>query len=385
MRWIKDSIHGDIMLTPLANALIDTPEMQRLRRIGQTAFCNLLYPGANHTRFEHSIGTYHLTRRAAEMHGIKNPKLLETAAMLHDVGHSCFSHTLEELVVEATGKDHEGHTRDKILNGTLAQAIEKKELQPKKVVKLMDSPEYELVHGYLGTDKIDYLLRDSKYTGVAYGSVDSDRLLRKILFKNGQAILEESGLSVAESVLLARFMMFTSVYTHHIPYSAEEILVRATEEAIRKEIIQAEDLLEYSDGELTSILRIQEGVIGKNMERILHRKLPKEALVVPLKSFSNWHELTNLSRTRKAKLEESIALSAKVPANDVILYTPNSWFKKIKTKVKRGKKLIELNEISLLSRVLSDAQWDYSYVSVLCPKKQMSKVRKHAPKILESV
>lgn len=384
MRWIKDSIHGDIYLTPLANALIDTPEMQRLRRIGQTAFCNLLYPGANHTRFEHSLGTYHLTREACRIHGIEN-ELLEAAGLLHDVGHSCFSHTLEKIVEEETGKDHEGHTREKITKGALADVLVEHGYSPKKLVKLMDSPEYELVHSYLGTDKIDYLLRDSKYTGVAYGSVDADRIIRKTKLVEGQLVIDEKGMSVAESMLIARFMMFTSVYAHHVPYSAEELLIRAVERAIEDKLLDARDLLVMDDWTLMSFLEEQKGFIGEMASRLMNRELFKEAVKRPLKSFDNWHELIDLSRKRKREIEENIAVNCGIDPDYVVLYSPFSWFKEIKINVKRGDEVVDMSEVSIISRVLKEAQWDYSYISILCPKEFVKKIKKDALKVLESV
>ncbi|MCD6414715.1 MAG: HD domain-containing protein [Candidatus Diapherotrites archaeon] len=384
MRWIKDSLHGDIGLTPLANALIDTPEMQRLRRIGQTAFCNLLYPGANHTRFEHSVGVYHLTRKACQIHGISD-ELLEAAGLLHDVGHSCFSHTLEGIVKEKTGKDHEGHSREKIMTGNLADVLVENGYSPKKLVKLMNSPEYELVHSYLGTDKIDYLLRDSKYTGVAYGSVDADRIIRKTKLVDGKLVIDEKGLSVAESMLIARFMMFSGVYTHHVPYSAEELLVRAVERAIEEKLLNAKDLVTMDDWTLMSFLNKQEGFIGEMASRLMNRELFKEAIKKPLKSFDNWHELTNLSRERRKELEGNIAVNCGIEPEQVMLYLPSPWFEGSKINVKRGDKIVDMGEVSIISRVLKEAQWDYSYISILCSKEIMNKIKKDSLKVLESV
>jgi len=384
MRWVKDSVHGDIYVTPVVDELMDTPEMQRLRRISQTAFCYLLYPGANHNRFEHSLGTYYLTKCSCEMHDVKNSELLEVAALLHDVGHTCFSHTLEELTKKKTGKTHEEFTREKIRKGNIARVLKEHGLQPGRVAKFMDKPEYELVHGYLGTDKIDYLLRDSKYTGVAYGSVDADRLMRKTMLRKGELVLEEKGLSVAEALLLARFMMYNAVYAHHVSYAAEEMAARATEQAIKDGVISVNDLVELDDWQLTSILREQEGLAGKLMNSILNRRLYKKALHKPLKTFKNWRSLLDLPHRRVRELEEQIALQAGLEKNDVILQTPVSWFKEIKTRVLRDGRLIDVTEVSVISRVLRDAQWDYSYVTVLCPEEKKKKVKPGVARIIES-
>jgi hypothetical protein len=318
------------------------------------------------------------------MHDVKKPSLLQVAALLHDVGHSCFSHTLEALIQEKTGKNHEEYTRQKIRNGVLKEVLKKHGLQPGRVAGFLDKPEYELVHGYLGTDKIDYLLRDSKNTGVAYGSVDVDRLIRKTRLKKKELVLEENGLSVAEAMLLARFMMYNAVYAHPVSYAAEEMASRATETAIDQGVLDVQDLLEMDDWQLTCLLRKQKGIPGKLMNDILERRLYKKALHVPLKKFKNWGELVDLPRKRVTELEEQIALQSGLEKHEVILQSPVTWFKEIKTKVLRSSGLVDMTEVSVISRVLKDAQWDYAYVTVLCPEKKKKKVKPSVARIIES-
>ena len=163
------------------------------------------------------------------------------------------------------------------------------------------------------------------------------------------------------------------------------MLIRAVEDALEEGILEPEDLVNVDDGELMTLLRIQDGKVGERVNAILNRNLPKKAFKEPLKNFKNWRELIDLPRKRKRELEESIALSAKIDPEEVILYSPNSWFTELKPRIYRGKKLIKLEEASILSRVLKEAQWDYSYINVLCPKKYVRRVKRTAYRILESV
>ncbi|MBN3037081.1 MAG: HD domain-containing protein, partial [Candidatus Diapherotrites archaeon] len=163
--WIKDSVHGDVFASDAAQELLETPEMQRLRRISQTSFSSTIYPGANHTRFEHSIGTYYLTNRYSFFHNIEKERGESTAAhaLLHDIGHSCFSHALESVLENYLGKNHEEATEEIISNGRIKEILDKHGISPGYDASIIDSE--------LGTDRMDYLMRDSKYTGVAYGAV----------------------------------------------------------------------------------------------------------------------------------------------------------------------------------------------------------------------
>ena len=141
MRWIKDSIHGDVYINKVADALLDTPEMQRLRRIKQTSFSSLIYPGANHTRLEHSIGTYYLMSRSGFFNRIEKnmgTKMM-VAALLHDVGHSALSHALEPVFHKHTGKNHKEYGFELIKNGEIKEVLESNGMSPQEVIDVFPS------------------------------------------------------------------------------------------------------------------------------------------------------------------------------------------------------------------------------------------------------
>ncbi|MGI0155057.1 MAG: HD domain-containing protein, partial [Thermoplasmata archaeon] len=194
---IFDPVHGPIPLDPLALALIGTPEFQRLWEIRQTGFAHLVFPGANHTRLEHSLGTYWVAARFAERLGLDpaNGRLLTTGALLHDLGHGPFSHSLDVPMREVLGHGHERISRARITGeepsprgpAVVPAVLRRHGVDPGEVAKLVDPERPQrpswfgsILHGAIDADRIDYLQRDAHYTGVAHGAIDAVRLLDTI-------------------------------------------------------------------------------------------------------------------------------------------------------------------------------------------------------------
>ncbi len=173
---IRDPLRGTAQLTSLEEKLLDSVAMQRLRGIRQLAMAYLVYPGANHTRFEHSIGTLVLADKMCSELGISKEKTarVRLAALLHDIGHVAFSHESEAVFAERIG-NHEEIGKKMVLQGEIAEILEK-QFDPKEIVSMYSSPLGEIITSDIGADRMDYLLRDSHYTGVAYGVIDAERI-----------------------------------------------------------------------------------------------------------------------------------------------------------------------------------------------------------------
>ncbi|WP_342563696.1 HD domain-containing protein [Paenibacillus sp. FSL R7-0345] len=232
----KDPVHNYVHVQEtIIWRLINTKEFQRLRRIRQLGTSYLTFHGAEHSRFSHSLGVYEITRRIIsqfERSGYKDwmPEenlLTLCAALLHDVGHGPFSHSIEE----AFEMNHEDWTCRIILEDTEITAIlrEVAEDFPEKVASVI-SKTYEheivvnLVSGPLDADRMDYLLRDAHYTGVNYGTIDIDRILRMLRPYNGRVVVKESGMHAIEDYLMSRYQMYWQVYFHPVTRSSEIIL-----------------------------------------------------------------------------------------------------------------------------------------------------------------
>ncbi len=238
MLSIRDPIHGFIRADPLEAALVGSRPLQRLRQVHQLGLTFLVFPGAEHSRFSHALGAMHLAGRVYDALASRpesplpaagaDPRwrrLVRAAALLHDLGHAPFSHSAEELF--EGGIDHEEMTRRLIVTPEISAAFERfgNGVATADVVRLLaggGSAEERLlaqiVSGDLDVDKMDYLLRDSLFCGVRYGSYDLDRLLDTLLPIADPATaewgigLEEGGVHTVEALVLARYYMFTQVY-----------------------------------------------------------------------------------------------------------------------------------------------------------------------------
>ena len=242
LKIINDPIYGFIHIpSTLVFDIIEHPYFQRLRRINQMALSYLVFPGAKHTRFEHVLGCVFLMQKTVEMLRFKGIQIsdkeaegLYIAILLHDIGHGPFSHAMEHSIVE--GISHEEisllfmQELNKVFNGKLETAIAIFQgTYPRKFM-------HQLISSQLDMDRADYLKRDSFYTGVAEGNINSERLISMLNVRNDELVVEEKGLYSVEKFLIARRLMYWQVYLHKTSVAAEQILIRLLNRA--KELVQ---------------------------------------------------------------------------------------------------------------------------------------------------
>ena len=229
---INDPVYGFITINhSLIFSIIAHPYYQRLRRIHQMALAYLVYPGAVHTRLHHSLGAYHLMCMAINELRLKGVEITleeeiatKAAILLHDIGHGPFSHALEEEFL--SGVDHETlglhimHKMNVELNGALNLCIDI--FQNKYHKKFL----YQLVSGQLDVDRMDYLTRDSYFTGVSEGVIGYDRIIKMLVVHNNELMVEEKGIYSIEKFLIARRLMYWQAYLHKAVLAGEEMLVK---------------------------------------------------------------------------------------------------------------------------------------------------------------
>ncbi len=392
MKWLKDSLYGDIAIDELTEALLDTPEMQRLRRLFQIPFANLVYPGANHTRFEHSLGVMHLTREYCRTSGLEETeketcKILEIYALLHDIGHTALPHVLESEIIEHLGMNHEEAGIEIIRSSRISDILGEFGFSVSDIAKVLDRPEGQIITGNLGTDRIDYLARDSHYTGVAYGIIDKDRIMRKQKIKMNKLVLDISGLSAAEYLLIARFMMFASVYNHKTKAVASLMMKKAVDACIDEGSIKPRDLLVLDDWTLPfeMVNRTQNKEVKELVQNVMNRNLFKRVFQKRLKDFKNWLFLGGISEKQIRTIEKEIAEDSGVSDLDVIVYIPSPWFKKFSIPVWYKGDIYEIREVSLISRILTEAQWDYMDVYVFAKKEERDKIELNAKRVMSAI
>lgn len=237
MKYIIDPVHGFTAIEPgLTATLVKHPLFQRLTRIRQLGVEGVVYPGAQHTRFQHSLGAYHLTRQAAAVLETKGFTLdaheresLLAAILLHDVGHGPFSHVLEEVIVPGVSHEHISRLVMERINaetgGALTDAI--------RIFTGSHERQYlhELVSSQLDMDRLDYLCRDSFFTGVREGNVGAARIIQMMAVVDGHVAFEEKGIYSIENYLMTRRMMYWQVYYHKTAIAAEVMLTGALRRA----------------------------------------------------------------------------------------------------------------------------------------------------------
>ena len=330
---IFDPVHGAIALDARALALVSTPEFQRLWGIRQTGFAHLVFPGANHTRLEHSLGTYWVASRLAERLELdpRDADHLTTGALLHDLGHGPFSHTLDVPMREVLGYGHEALSRQLIVGQAAAShlpdVLRRHGLVPSEVAELVDprrarSPSWlgSVLHGAIDADRIDYLQRDAHYTGVAHGAIDAVRLLDTIRVVAGQLVFAEKGRSAVEGFLVGRALMYSSVYFHKTVRAAE-MMVQGAVERQPGYPESARAVFRWTDGELLARLEGVTGVSGDLVRGLLERRLYKRAhgwRELDHRSLARWRRLNHRPAERRA-LEDEIAGRLRAPAGAVLI------------------------------------------------------------------
>jgi len=292
---IRDPLWDNIRLDRPALLALDTAAVQRLRYVRQVGHAFLVYPGATHTRFEHALGAYHLTRRAlasleerGELERVPQEECLAVrlAALLHDIGHYPFSHALEE----AGFPSHETLGVAKLCEGELGARLT--EIGgPGFAARLgalitgsSPSALQGLISGSLDLDKIDYLSRDARMCGVPYGTVDVDRLLATLTLVETEpgryeVGVQEKGVSALESLLFAKYQMYRNVYWHHAVRSATCMFKRAVRGAVARGSVTVEAIAEATDDGLMEQLITRDG--NALAAAIRARRLHKRALDLP--------------------------------------------------------------------------------------------------------
>jgi HD superfamily phosphohydrolase len=242
---IKDPVHGYVYITEAEKQLIDSYPFQRLHRLRQLAGSEFVYSGANHTRFEHSIGVMYLAGKLTENPNIspllsdEEVQTVRMASLLHDVGHGPFSHVFEHLLVKFLNKTHEDMTRWIIQKSELHDTISRLGYDADAVAKLavgeLRRPRKafldQVIHSTVDVDKLDFVVRDTYHTGAEYGYVDVFRLIHMLDVLGENLAVDVGALSALESFVLARLESFRSIYFHRVGRAAQIMLATAMEKA----------------------------------------------------------------------------------------------------------------------------------------------------------
>ncbi|SEP79836.1 HD domain-containing protein [Natrinema salaciae] len=385
MKVIKDSVHDHIQVDGVARDLLDTPALQRLRNIRQLGTVSLVYPSANHTRFEHSLGVYHLACEGLEHLNVegRQAERVHAAALLHDVGHGPFSHNIESLTHRRTGRYHD-EVHGLLAEGSVGDVLRDHDLEPAAVADLVagEGRFGQLVSGELDVDRMDYLVRDAHHTGVPYGTIDHGRLVRELTFADGELVLDEGNVQTAESLLVARALMNPTVYSHSVARISKAMLRRAAERLLESPDadVDAETLQWMDDHDLIAALRSCDATSDFS-RRLDHRDLFKRAV---------WAELDDVpggiieaDHGAIREFEREISARADVDRSRVILDVPSRpSMTESTTRVMVNGEIRPLGQQSPLVEALRAAQYSQWRLGVYSPPDLRDRVGRAAVEVL---
>ena len=355
-KTISDAVHGTIRLEPLIQDLLETLEIQRLNSIRQLGLTYLVFPGANHSRIEHCLGVSWVANEMARALALPEDerKLVQAAGLLHDVGHGPYSHTLEHVLSRELALDHM-HLTQRLITGEddnvsredrrafpdvprIHEVLGAHGVDPKEVAALIRGPSKEgglfgvsgaeerrylaqIILSPMDADQLDYLLRDAHYTAVSQGRIDLSRLLLTLRLHRGSLALDRKGLPALEGMLVARGLMYSSVYFHKTVRIAEQMLARAVE---RSDAPIAE-VQKMVDHELLAWL-MRHGKFQREIAlRVRYRKLYKRALAWDRSELPEGAKAVLASfkdAAERRRIEDRIARRAGLEPGQVIIDVP---------------------------------------------------------------
>ena len=374
LKFIRDSVHGDLNLNELEVELIDSPQIQRLRRIKQLGFTYLVYPGANHSRFEHSIGTMYLASRLADnlLLDDHQKNIVRICAILHDSGHGPFSH-----VSEGFSRTHEELTSELIKKSQLRDILSEN-FDLKEILETIkgEGSLGQIISGELDVDRMDYLLRDSYYTGVAYGVIDVERLIYNMELGE-HLMIKRKGVQAAESMLLARYFMYPSVYQHHTTRIINSMFRRCLKKLFVGGVVDPNLIYHYDDVDIIAAARSQEGYVHDLMHRMDNRDLFKTVYSIEMDEINDPETLFKMNESDIRKIELEISEDLNVHMDNIILDIPEyPSFDEMSTIVSLNGSEVKLGNISMLVNALKGARFKHADVCIYLPENDADKASK---------
>lgn len=330
---IIDPIHNFIRLRGPEIQILDSPVFQRLRRIRQLSGAHLTYPGAQHTRFEHSLGVLHIAGLAAnalrekEIIQKDDVDALRMAGLLHDIGHGPFSHLFEEAAQDSSHVSHEDMGKNIIRKTEIGDILSQSGLDRNLVVRLAFGESKrrfmnEVISGILSSDMMDYLLRDGYYTGAEHAKIDHIRMVQSLDVHRNRLALEKSALYSFESMMHSRYQMFKAVYFHKTVRSVEVMLLEAIRLAYRDLGLDSLTLDDYvrlaDDTMISALLSIESRDPGLRRARNITQAYQDRNLLkcVYERIFT---KRLDISKDRLSEIRSKISKKSRVPEGDIFV------------------------------------------------------------------
>lgn len=387
MMILKDPLYGFIGIDEPFKSIIETEQFQRLRNIKQLGLSYLIYPSANHSRFEHSIGAYYLAqkiierisaekKKAAKIKKIPYKNEFMAAALLHDIGHYPFSHAIEKSIELANGASHEQQTVNIIRRGKIAEIIKKSKLNIDIICDFINGKGKfgKLIAGQIDVDRLDYLKRDSYYTGVAYGVIEVDVITKHMEVAGEKYFVEEKFLPAFESILIARYLMYSMVYMHRKTLIANNMLRAAFREMILTGEILPKEIAKFDDIDFIAKLRSSKTIAKKLVHQVTNRDFYQEAIIFKKEDLPNFEKIKDIS-----KIEDTIADCLKIKNYEILINILNFPIRRPtdgQSEILIAPAGQSMENASPIVKALNSAEWNHWFVAIYCPKKHLKKIKK---------
>ncbi|MDY6777591.1 MAG: HD domain-containing protein, partial [Candidatus Nanohaloarchaea archaeon] len=353
--FIQDAVHGYIRLDQCEQELLNAEAMQRLRRI---------YPSANHTRFEHCLGVCYLAGQFADYLDLshRERQQLRVAGLLHDIGHGPYSHT-SEMVMQKHGMSHEDFSERTITETEIASILERHDLDPDRIASMIhgETELGQIIAGDIDVDRMDYLMRDAKYTGVAHGTIDDETIMRAAELRDGDLVFREKFIPAMEGLLTARHLMIPTVYTHGGVQRAEKMMKTAINALVEEDKLAVEELGRMDDIDMKAQLRRTDVERASYLNGLLDaRDIFKTALHRDESDIGREGLRTLASQIEDEEtVEEKIADAAGLPLKEVVVSRPSiPRRRESAVEVLADGKQVPLNEVSKLTRAVHGSEWE---------------------------
>ena len=382
MKNIRDPLYGFITVNEMELDVVSAPAVQRLRRVAHLGLSDAVYPSATHSRFEHSLGVMHLAGELAESLGLpeETSQAYRIAGLLHDVGHSPFSHALEEVIEERLGFEHERQS-ERIIR-------ELDELYAPDAEFVIDiihgNTKYDLVAGAIDADRLDYLQRDARRTGFQNSSVDVRTIVKFARRHDDRIVFDKKAVQAIEDMFSARLRMLKTIAGHHATRIAEAMLRRAVDEFLDETGYTAEDVLTWDDYQLHTHLLEHEGHEHIPAEtdpqlytRIANRDLYKRALYVNENTIGR-ETLAEIARKYDdpTSIEAQIAADTGVSPQQVIVDLPSlPDGESTHVHIMMADGVQDFTDISPTPSHLVDVQWRNTTLGVYAPRRDVDTVQ----------
>lgn len=341
-KYVRDPVYGEIAIPDEFLPIVDHPLFQRLRGIKQLGVAYLVYPGATHSRFSHCLGAFHIAK------SFNDPRVM-LYALVHDIGHAPLSHAVESALKRARiSFDHDGHLKSylkQLLEGTSFDLKDLRRVRAKAA----------LVDGDLGVDRMDYLLRDSYFTGVTAGNIPWERLVRLMKVKGGKTIIHPKSVGSVEHFFIARYIMGSTVYMHKTVLLAQGMFSQALKHLLKD--VPHDEIVKMDDAALSMAMRNHEKA------SILWNKIESRDIFKMVKQYDS----------EKLAREDYKKLVAELGEDAVIQGKRGKWYKPMRVSLETGERLQRVSPL-ISSLMRSDRKREYHFVAV--DRAQLRKVGK---------